>query len=290
MSDGETWTIARVLAWASDDFKKRGLASPRLDAEVLLAHALGSTRVALVVDSSRELSPEDLARYRALIVRRRGHEPVAYLVGRREFFGREFRVDRRVLVPRPDTECLVEVAFERTRARSMYGRALDLCTGSGCVAITFALGRPTWRVLACDLSPDALAVARDNALRLGAAWTVRFGSGDLFQAVPQGARFELITANPPYVPSGDIAALDADVRDHEPRVALDGGDDGLVLVRRIARAARGHLVPGGVLALELQYDQAARVEQLLAQGGFTDIQRRRDYGGHERVVSGVLSE
>jgi release factor glutamine methyltransferase len=287
MSQPESWSIGSVLRWASDDFAKRGNPSPRLDAELLLGHALGVDRVRLILDSARPLSEEELAAFRALIIRRRKGEPIAYIRGEREFYGRRFVVDRRVLVPRPDTETLVEVALARTRARALYGRALDLCTGSGCVAIAFALERPSWRVTGVDVSPDALTLARENALRLGSVWGLRWLCGDLFAALGVEERFELVTANPPYIPEGEIAKLDADVRDFEPRLALDGGADGLAVIRRIAEGARERLRSRGVLALEVGHDQAPAVEALLERLGYTELERKRDYGGHERVVSGV---
>jgi release factor glutamine methyltransferase len=283
---GEAWTIARVLRWAAEDFAKKKSPSPRLDAEVLLANALGTDRVRLVIESDRELAPAELGLYRTLIERRRRGEPVAYILGRREFFGLDFVVDRRALVPRPDTETLVEVALERTRTRSQYGRALDLCTGSGCVAVAFAKARPTWRVTATDISTDALSLAWENARRAGVAFSLATVAGDLFAAV-EIERFELVVANPPYIPSGDIAGLDVDVRDFEPRQALDGGADGLALVRAVVASAPGHLVPGGVLAVEVGFDQAPRARALFEAAGFSSIESRRDYGGHERVVSGI---
>jgi release factor glutamine methyltransferase len=283
---GEAWTIARVLRWAAEDFAKRKSPSPRLDAEVLLASALGTDRVRLVIESERELETGELGLYRTLIERRRRGEPVAYILGRREFFGLDFAVDRRALVPRPDTETLVEVALERTRPRSLYGRALDLCTGSGCVAVAFAKARPTWRVTATDISTDAVTLAWENARRAGVASSLATIAGDLF--TPVGSEhFELVVANPPYVPSDDIAGLDVDVRDFEPRQALDGGADGLELVRAVVAAAPRHLVPGGVLAVEVGFDQATRTRTLFEAAGFSAIESRRDYGGHERVVSGI---
>jgi release factor glutamine methyltransferase len=279
------WTIEAVVKWATDDFRARGIESPRLDAEVLLAHALGATRMQLILDAKRPLAPAELARFRDLVKRRRVHEPVAYLLGHREFYGREFRVDARVLVPRPDTETLVEVALARTRACSMSMRALDLCTGSGCVAISLARERPTSRVTAIDLSDDALAVARENAHRLG-AFNVAFARGDLF-APSAGARFDIVTANPPYIPSAEIATLMSDVRDFEPRVALDGGDDGLAIVRRIVDDAPSHLVPRGVLAIEVGAGEAPAVRELFARA-FDEVEVARDYARIERVVSGVL--
>jgi release factor glutamine methyltransferase len=286
-ASAEPWTIGRVLRWAAEDFGKRTSESPRLDAEVLLASALDSDRVRLVIESERVLEANELSLYRSLIERRRRGEPVAYILGRREFYGLDLVVDSRALVPRPDSEILVEVAIERTRARSQYGRALDLCTGSGCVAIAFAKARPTWRVSGTDVSPEAVMLAAENVRRHGVAHSVATLAGDLFEPVA-GERFELVTANPPYVPSAEIAGLAADIRDFEPHQALDGGPDGLDLVRAVIAAAPEHLVPGGVLALEVGFDQAERVTALFEQAGFGNLSRRRDYGGHERVVSGQL--
>ncbi len=283
----ESWTIARVLSWATTDFKARGVDAPRLDAELLLALALGIDRIQLILQHQRPLEPAELSRYRDLIKRRRLGEPVSYLLGEREFYGLTIRVDPRVLIPRPDTETLVDVALERTRERSMYGRALDLCTGSGCVAIAFASRRPCWRTTAVDASAGAAEVARDNVVRLGFAWSVGVLDGDLFEPLADDARFELVTANPPYVPHGEIAALDAGIRDFEPRLALDGGDDGLTTARRIVAVGPSRLEPGGVLAVEVGAGQSDAVARLFEQAGFVAIERRRDYGGHERVVSGI---
>jgi release factor glutamine methyltransferase len=282
----EAWTIARVLKWAADDFRKRNNPSPRLDAELLLAHALESDRIRLVLDSGRELAETELGRYRELIRRRRSGEPIAYILGRREFYGLSFAVDRRALVPRPDTEPLVEVALERTRSRSMHGLALDLCTGTGCVAVAFAKARPTWRVTASDVALETAELAWENVRRLGVAFSVAVAVGDLYAPVA-GRRFDLVLANPPYVPSREIAELETDVRDFEPRLALDGGTDGLDLVRRVVEQAGAHLVPGGVLAVEIGHDQGARTSELFERAGFREVTLRRDYGGRERVVSGI---
>jgi release factor glutamine methyltransferase len=286
-SAAPTWTIGAVLKWAADDFRARGIEQPRLDAEVLLAFALAATRVQLIVDAHRPLLPPELARFRELVKRRRTREPVAYLLGEREFYGRPFRVDRRVLVPRPDTETLVEIGLARSAARSLGARILDLCTGSGCVAVTLARERPTSKVHATDLDGGALAVARENALRLG-AYNVSFSEGDLYDGLraPYG-RFDLIVANPPYIPSGEIAGLAADVRSFEPRRALDGGGDGLTLLRRVVQGAPELLAPGGALAVEVGAGEAEEVAALFVARGFRDVGRARDYGKIERVVHGV---
>jgi len=283
-SEGGEWTIGRVLAWAADDFRRRGFDSPRLDAELLLGHTLRIDRVRLLLDATRVLGAPELSAYRELIARRRRAEPVAYILGVREFYGLPFRVDARVLVPRPDTETLVEVALERTRAQHLQGDALDLCTGSGCVAIAFARTRPTWRVTGADVSADALAVAQSNAERLGVVWNLALVRSDLDAALAPGARFDLVTANPPYIPTGELEGLPRDVH-HEPRLALDGGTDGLDLVRRVIDVARKRLAPRGVVAMEVGHDQAERTAALLERAGFSDVARRRDYGGIERVVS-----
>jgi release factor glutamine methyltransferase len=279
------WTVRDVVAWMTDDLRKRGVDGARLDAELIVAQALGIDRIKVIISGERSLSPEELETIRALFRRRRTSEPVAYLRGEREFYGRPFRVDRRVLVPRPDTEILVQVALDRLRGHDLSARVLDLCTGSGCVAVTLKLERPTISVDATDLSPDAIAVARDNAHRLGAIWNVRFAVGDL---LAPGGPYDLITANPPYIATAEIATLQADIREHEPRLALDGGADGLDLVRRIVAAAPKWLRPGGVLAMEIGAGQADDVADLFARD-FTDVRKTRDYGGHDRVVSGCVA-
>jgi release factor glutamine methyltransferase len=190
-------------------------------------------------------------------------------------------------VPRPDTETLVEVALRRTATRSLGARYLDLCTGSGCVAISLARERVTCHVTAVDVSPEAVTVARDNAIRLGAVPQTAWYAGDLFAPLAPGARFDLITANPPYIPTADIAGLVPDIRDFEPHVALSGGTDGLAVMRRVVADSPRYLREGGVLAVEMQSDQAEGVRALFVQAGFSEIEVDRDYGAHERVVSGV---
>jgi release factor glutamine methyltransferase len=284
MAERDPWTIESLLKWAADDFRAKGIDSPRLDAEVLLGWALGKTRIELVIESKRELDGDDLIRFREAVKRRRTHEPVAYVLGQREFFGRMFKVDKRVLVPRPDTEALVEVALARTKHLSMCMRALDLCTGSGCVGITLARERPTSQIVATDVSDDALAVARENALRLG-AYNLALFQGDLFAALDPEIRFDIVASNPPYIASGEIPTLMSDVRDFEPKLALDGGADGLDLVRRIIEDAPAHLEANGIVALEIGYDEAERTRAIFTEHGYADIETKRDYGKIERVIS-----
>ena len=284
---GDAWTIRRVLTWAADDLKKRGVASPRLDAELLLARILRLDRIGLVIDAERPLGKHELARYRELHQRRRAGEPVAYLLGTREFYAHSFLVDRRVLVPRPETEHLVEVALSRTNHLSLSARVLDLCTGSGCVAVSLGRERPTTRVLGADISEEAIAVAAENVIRLG-AYNVALVCSDLFAALRPGRdRFDLITANPPYIAEGEIPSLPVDVRAYEPRVALAGGADGLSFYRRIASEAPAFLDAGGVLAVEIGADQGDAVLALFAGAGMREVALRRDYAGLDRIVSGL---
>jgi release factor glutamine methyltransferase len=286
-AQADVWTIRRVLTWAADDLRKRGSSSPRLDAELLLGRVLGVDRIGLLVDADRPLARAELTRYRELHQRRRAGEPVAYLLGAREFYGRPFRVDRRVLIPRPDTETLVEVALLRTRHLSLSARVLDLCTGSGCVAITLGRERPTTRVLGADISTDALVVAEENAVRLGAV-NCGFVPSDVFSSFRAGRdRFDLITANPPYITEAEIPGLAVDIRAYEPNLALTGGEDGLVVLRRVVADAPAFLDAGGVLAVEIGSDQGDAARALFAAAGYREVETRRDYGGLERVVSGL---
>ena len=286
-AQAEAWSIRRVLTWAADDLKKRGNDSARLDAELLLGRVLKLDRIGLIMQSERPLSAAELADFRELFKRRRAGEPVAYLLGEREFYGISLRVDARVLIPRPDTERLVEVALERTRARSMRGEALDLCTGSGCVAIAFARQRPTWDVTASDVSEEALVVARENAHRSGAIRNLRFALGSLFTP-HTGRKLDLITANPPYISTLEMTELPVDVHQFEPHLALHGGADGLDLVRQIAAQAPAHLQGGGVLALEIGADQGPRTVEILRAQGFDQVELAQDLGGRDRVVSGYV--
>jgi release factor glutamine methyltransferase len=273
-----------VIRWTASRFQERGLETPRLDAEIVAAHALGISRVQLYVQFDRPLAAAELGAIRELVKRRQGGEPVAYVVGKKEFFGLELAVDGRVLVPRPDTETLVDEALARLPAGQEARRAADVGTGSGAVAVALARQRPQAAVYASDVSAEALAVARANAERHGVA--VTFLEGDLGAPLAPHAPFDLIAANLPYVPSADIPALSAEVRS-EPRLALDGGSDGLELVRRLVAAAPALLAPGGALALEVGAGQARQTASLLAEAGFDDVRIRRDLGEIERVVSGI---
>ncbi|RPH71063.1 MAG: peptide chain release factor N(5)-glutamine methyltransferase [Myxococcaceae bacterium] len=281
----QPWTVRRVLGWTAQHFEKLGLDSPRLTAEVLLAHVLRTSRVRLYTDLDRPLEAAELAAYRGLIALRATGEPTHYLTGTREFYGRPFTVDARVLVPRPETELLVEAVLQAI-PRDTDVRLLDLCTGSGCVGITLALERPRARVLATDLSPGAAEVARANATTLGVADRFEVRVGDLFAPVEGEAPFDAVVANPPYVPRGEFPTLPAEVR-REPAQALDGGPDGLEVVRRIAAAAPRWLLPGGLLALEIGDRQGPAVHSLLEAAGYASVHIERDLARHDRLALGT---
>ncbi len=274
------WTVRRVLAWMASDFEGKGIESARLDAEVLLAHALQIERIALYLNLDRPLSKAELAAARQRVERRRTREPVAYILGRRDFWGRTFAVSPAVLIPRPDTETLVERALAIVQ-EDQAPRVLDLCTGSGCIAVTIAAERPNAVVHATDISPEALAIAARNAASHEVQ--VRFHAGDLYADAPEAA---LITANPPYIRHDELATLEADVAEHEPHLALDGGEDGLVLVRRVLGGLDAHLTMGGTLLMEVGAGQAGSVANLFRDAGLCDVQTHSDLGGIERVVEG----
>jgi release factor glutamine methyltransferase len=234
--------------------------------------------VRLYLDFDKPIGPEELARYRDLVRRRGKGEPTAYLVGAKEFHGRSFAVDPRALIPRPETELVAEAAFSALPAD---GLALDLCTGSGCIGVTLALERPGARVVATDVSPGALELARLNAERLGAR--LELLQGDLFEPVPAELRFHVIAANPPYVPAAELPGLARELR-HEPALALDGGADGLSVIRRLVAEAPGRLAPGGTLVIEMHESHLERLPALCLAAGLTGVEARRDLAGLPRFV------
>ena len=281
------WTVREVLAWTRERFVKAALDSPRLDAEVLLAHALGADRVQLYLDLERPLDELERSRYRDLVARRLERQPVAYLVGEKEFWSKSFLVDERVLVPRPETETLVEQALVALRDHTAP-RILDVGTGCGAVAVCLALERPDATVFACDQSAQAVAVARENALRLEAP--VTFYESDLLDALGGlGEPFQLVVANLPYVAWSERETLPPELR-FEPQGALFADDDGLAVLARLIQEAPSHLVrPGGRLLLEVGAGQADRVCQCLIRAGFSEtIEVHRDLAGIERVVAAAL--
>ena len=306
----KAWTILEVLKWTTSRFSERGLTSPRLDAELLAAHAFALPRIGLYAQFDRPLQPPELAALRALVKRRQAGEPVAYITGRKEFWSLELAVDPRVLIPRPDTETAVELVLDLLRPRRQEPaptsatddpdaaatapppppaaadppaavRIADIGTGSGAIALALKKELPHAELVAVDVSPDALTVARANAEKLGLA--IEFRQGSLGAPLAGSARFDVIVANLPYIPRGDIAGLAPEVRS-EPRLALDGGADGLDLVRALIEEAQALLLPGGTLVLEIGSGQASATAALCRAAGYATVGSRRDLDGIERVV------
>lgn len=270
-------TIAELLSSASLPDSE----TPRLDAELLLAHCLGRDRSHLYAWPEREVSADVEARFRQLLARRTAGEPVAHLTGEREFWSLPLAVDASTLIPRPDTERLVEVALEIADPRPLD--VLDLGTGSGAIALALARERPGWRVTGVDMSADAVALAERNRASLSIA-NARFVRSDWFSALGV-ERFDLIVGNPPYIAPDDSHLDQGDVR-FEPRSALVAGEGGLADIRHIVTAARDFLVPGGWLLLEHGWQQGAAVRALLAAAGFDEVASWRDYGDNERLSGG----
>jgi release factor glutamine methyltransferase len=282
------WTIGRLLDWTVRYLGDKGSESPRLDAEVLLAHALGGKRIELYTRHTEPASDEVRARFKELIRRRIEGCPVAYLVGRKEFFSLPFEVNPAVLIPRPDTECLV-VECLRLAKELPNPRVLDLGTGSGNIAIAVAHQHKGARVTAVDQSPEALAVANRNAEQSGVANRLHFLQGDLFSPVPLGERFDFIVSNPPYIPREDLDRLPVGVRDYEPHTALDGGPGGFAVFDRLVDQARAYLVEGGYLIIEIGSPQEALARQRVVSYPEYDLSKTLlDGSGHPRVLRARL--
>ena len=278
------WTVLELLSWTTDHFASKGLDTPRLDAELLLAHALGLRRLDLYIRYEEPVSAEVRARYRELIGQRASERmPVSLLMGQKEFWSLNLKVNGDVLTPRPDTETLVEAALARLPDAERDYEILDLGTGSGAIALALAREKPRARVTATDLSPRALAVAMENAERLGLSDAVNFLEGSLFEPV-EGRRFDLIASNPPYLARGQAAGLAPELA-HEPDEALFGGDDGYAVLRPLAEGALARLAPEGWLLLELDPSQAETVAGWLEAGGLVEPEILRDLAGRPRVVA-----
>ena len=274
-----------LLRWATRFFENRGIETARLDAELLLAHALGWRRIELYARGDEAVSPDACGRFAELAWARGERVPAKYLLGEAEFFSLPLTVDSRVLVPRPETELLVERALELL-PEDEPALVADLGTGSGAIAIALAAQRPAACIVATDVSPDALEVARANAERHGLGGRIEFRLGDWFAALDPRARFDAILSNPPYVATADLEAAMPEVREHEPRLALEGGPDGLACRRRLVAGGASWLRPGGWLVVEIGAGQCGAVEGLAeAAGTYRAIEVVPDYQGIDRVVS-----
>lgn len=285
----EPQTIRELLAATKEWFEKRGIESARLDAELLLADALQESRMNLYLDRDRPLKEEEVAAYRERVKRRGMFEPVAYILGEKEFYGRAFAVSPAVLIPRPDTESVVEACLERL-APNESRTVIDVGTGSGCIAITLACERPALEVVGIDISDAALKVARANAEALGVADRCRFVKGDLLATDDEGVRalqsndVAMIVSNPPYIADAQMQTLMRDVRDHEPEMALRGKDeDGLGHYRTLVAQAAERLAADGALVFEIGFDQGAGIRKLSAEG-LSKAEVQKDLSGNDRIA------
>ena len=283
------WTIQRLLTWVTDYLTQKGVDSPRLSAELLLSNVLGLKRIELYTQYNKVVAQEQLDRLRDLVKRAGQHEPVAYLVGKTEFYSIEFEVTPDCLIPRPETELLVQRSIEFLRKRTGPQLVCDLCTGSGVIAVAIAKNMPDAKVVATDISEAALAVAARNIEKHKLAERIELRHGDLFDPlVPQLDQFDLIVCNPPYVSAAEYEALDRNVKDYEPRIALYAGQDGLDVYRRIGEKVSQFLKPDGVLLLEIGYKQGPAIRDLLERASvFAQIRIDKDLQTHDRVVTAV---
>jgi release factor glutamine methyltransferase len=285
-------TVGDELNRAMRLFAQSGIDTPQLDAEILMSHALGTPRLHVISYPGQRLREEELAAFRAVVERRVKREPLAYITGEKEFWGLSFEVTPAVLVPRPETETLVDVALAQLRGE-WEGEApaepviADIGAGSGCVAIALAVDLPDAVICATEVSPAAAEVARRNAAKHQVEARVTVLEGDLFEPIPVEVRGRLdaVVSNPPYIPSADINSLQPEIKEYEPRAALDGGREGMTYHRRMLDAARGWLKPGGWVHLEVGASQAEPVAEMARAWGFRDVRITSDLAGIERVVS-----
>jgi len=282
------WTIGRVLEWSMEYLHKKDSSSPRLEAQLLLAETLNRNKLYLFMNYDQPLDEGELADFKALLKRRAGGEPAAYILGRKSFWTLELKVGPGVLIPRPDTETLVEAALELLPKESV-NQVLEPGVGSGAVALSLAVERPELKIMATDVSAEAIECARENAARLGMEDRLDLLQGDLFQPV-LGRRFDMILMNPPYVSDDEYDNLAGEVRRFEPVRALKAGPEGLDVIRPLVRLAPGHLLPGGWLLFEIGAGQGPQATALLETGPFEDIAIKNDLAGRNRVALAKLSE
>jgi release factor glutamine methyltransferase len=282
---GAPWTVLGMILWSADYLRDKGIDTGRLDAEHLLASVVGVDRLGLYLAFERPLTPAELDGYRPLLKRRAAREPLQYILGRQPFRELDLEVGPSVLIPRPETEVLVDQILEAIRGDDAGGTALDLGTGSGAIALSLAFEGSFASVVATDVDDAALEVARRNRDAAGLGERVELRRGSLFEPLKRSERFDVIASNPPYVGEMDEESLEPEVRDWEPRAALFAGADGLDVLRRIAVGACEHLRPGGLLALEVGAGQARIVADWLeSDGGYDEVKVTRDYTGRERFV------
>ncbi len=289
-SDPQTWTVRRIIDWTTAHLARHNSPTPRLDAEILLAHARNCRRIELYTRYHEVLSDAERSTMRELVRRRAAAEPVAYLVGHREFFGLSMRVTHDVLIPRPETETLVLELLDAARQLEAP-RVLDVGTGSGCIAVAVAANHPGALVTAVDSSPQALCVAAENARTHHVAGRIELLEGDLFAPLSAGAKFDFIVSNPPYVAEGDRETLSADIVRHEPHQALFAGADGLTVIRRLIAETPEYLEPGGRLLFEFSPEQATAIDRLIESNrAYEQCVLKKDLSGNVRVAIARLAQ
>ncbi|TWU00297.1 Release factor glutamine methyltransferase [Botrimarina colliarenosi] len=286
MPDATPWSVLRLLNWTTDYLKEHHAESPRLDAEVLLAEALGCKRIALYTRFDEVPAEATRNAFRALVKKRADGAPVAYLVGRKEFYSLEMHVEEGVLIPRPDTELLVVTVLDRIKEKGGGDVMIaDIGTGTGAIAVAIANQAPSAKVVAIDINPQAVALAKKNAERHGVAERVAPIEGDLFATVKASRRFDFIVSNPPYVTTNELMNLDPTVRDHEPHLALDGGPEGTDIIERLLAVAPERLADGGELLIEISPMIADRVERLVRDApGLEFLATLKDLSQQPRVT------
>ncbi len=283
-TEDEVWTIGRLLRWTTDFLAARKFDSPRLEAEILLAHALGWPRMKLYMHINEEVGTLGRTSFREMVKKRASGVPVAYIVGHKEFYSLDFHVNQHVLIPRSDTETLV-MAFLELAKPIENPLCVDVGTGSGCITVASLKHHATARFIAIDQSADALEVARINSEKHQLSSRVSFRHGDLLSPLTPDEKPQFILSNPPYIPSGDIALLDHEVRDFEPLSALDGGSDGLNIIRRLVDQSAEKLAPGGYLLIEIGYDQAQPISAaFVTHPRLTFMGVRKDLAGKPRMM------
>ena len=282
----DVWTVQRILQWTTDFLQQKEVESPRLEAELLLAHARNCQRIRLYTDFESPLKDDERARMRDFVKRRAAREPLAYITGQKEFYGRDFLVGRGVLVPRPETETLVDVCLQNI-STDRATRVCEVGFGSGCVAVTLAKQCPGLTVLATDDSSHALKYATENVAKHGVGQQVTLYEGDGYGPLPaeHAGRFDGIVSNPPYIRAEELAMLSPEVAEHEPHVALVSGEDGLLLARRLITESLNWLTEEGWMTLEVDPAQCATVSQLFTEAGFTKTEIHKDLSGNDRIVS-----
>lgn len=282
MQKKKQWHVIDLIKWTTGYFKKHGIVSPRLDAELLLGYVIKKERLQLYLNFESIVPKEQLSQYRELVKRRSQHVPVSYLINSKEFRSLDFYVDENVLIPRPETEVLVETVL---KDQSEKRRLLDMGTGSGAIAISVAKEKSDWGIFATDLLPEVIEVAVRNARKHDLEKRISFLQGDLFEPLDSDMRFDWIVSNPPYIASNEFDDLMPEVRDHEPRIALDGGEDGLEFISSLIDKAPDFLVPEGKIAIEIGYDQGSAVKALFENDpACMECEIIQDYSGNDRVV------